>query len=104
MKNAAFAQHRKKKRQKEVSDEVLSAIADTSPSVEENILWQCSVDELTRAIMRLSENDQTVIRMKYFQKCTDREIAEVLGVQENSVRSRLTRARQRIYRYLQESE
>ena len=35
--------------------------------------------------------------MKYFEKCSDSEIAKVLGIQSVSVRSRLTRARQRIY-------
>ena len=35
--------------------------------------------------------------MKYFEKHSDREIATLMGIQEVSVRSRLTRARQRIF-------
>ena len=45
----------------------------------------------------MPENDQVVLRMKYFEKHSDREIATLMGIREVSVRSRLTRARQRIF-------
>ena len=38
--------------------------------------------------------------MKYFQKLSDKEIAETLEIQEVSVRSRLTRSRQRLSKFL----
>lgn len=49
---------------------------------------------------QLSEGDQAVIRMKYFEKLPDHEIAKALGMQEVSVRSKLTRARKRIFELL----
>ena len=38
--------------------------------------------------------------MKYFEKRPDHEIAKALGMQEVSVRSKLTRARKRIFELL----
>lgn len=101
VKNAAYMLHRKKNARREVdADEVLRFIPDESPTPEELMMQEYTIAELMSAIGRLSEIDQAVIRMKYFEKLSDREIAEALAIQEVSVRSRLTRARQRIRKLL----
>ena len=102
VKNSAYMLHRKRKARKEVYDgnEILPLIADSDASPDRRIIQHCTIEELISAIEQLSEGDQTVIRMKYFEKRSDREIAESFGIQEVSVRSRLTRARNRIYELL----
>lgn len=94
VKNSAYMLHRKNSVRREVLEEVGSA--DSSPLPDENLLRECTVRELTDAISRLSEGDQAVIRMKYFEKLSDREIARQLGIQAVSVRSKLMRARQKL--------
>lgn len=104
VKNAAYALHRKRNSHREIEDgeTLLNRMMDHSPPPDARILLQNDIEELMQAIKSLSEGDQAVIRMKYFQKYSDREIAEALGIQEGSVRAKLTRARQRIYKFLEE--
>lgn len=98
VKNAAYLLHRRKKGRKEAaSEEALQFLADENTAPDRRMLQKCTIQELMEAIWQLSEDDQLVLRMKYFEKCSDSEIAKVLGIQSVSVRSRLTRARQRIY-------
>lgn len=106
VKNAAFSLQRKKARRKEMplddtSDEISS---DMSIDLESSVLERTSLEELMRTISRLSEEDQMVMRMKFFQHASDREIAIAMGIKKVSVRSRLSRARNRIRRMLQETQ
>lgn len=101
VKNAAYMLHRKRNARREVSDEKALAFAESETAApDEHVLLESTIEELMRTIDQLSESDQAVIRMKYFEKLPDHEIAKVLGIQEVSVRSKLTRARQRIYELL----
>ena len=101
VKNAAYMHHRRMSARKEVDgEEILPSIEDEDAVPDERVLQECTMQELKDAIRALPEGDQAVIRMKYFEKRTDSEIAEVLSIRENSVRSRLTRARKRIYALL----
>lgn len=96
-KNAAYTLHRKRSARKEVGvEDMSSSVEDAAPAPDERLLQACTIEELIDAIDQLSEGDQAVIRMKYFEKLSDREIAAALGVREGSVRSRLTRARSRL--------
>lgn len=98
VKNAAYMLHRKKRARKEVSGEEVLLFAEGETSApDERVLQECTIEELMSALDRLSESDQAIIRMKYFDKLSVREIAKMLGIQEVSVRSKLTRARKRIY-------
>ncbi len=104
VKNASYALHRIRNAWREVDNgsELLKGVADENAAPDGRILQQSSIDELMNAIDQLSESDQAIIRMKYFQHLSDREIAKALEVQEVTVRSKLTRARQRTYRILRE--
>lgn len=102
VKNSAYMLHRKKKGRKEVSDgnEIIPLIADNDAAPDRRIIQACTIEELMNAIEQLSADDQMMIRMKYFEKRSDAEMASLLGIQKVSVRSRLTRARQRICKLL----
>ena len=55
-----------------------------------------SVKQLTNVILQLPEQDQFVLDAKYLQCWSDSEIAEVLGIKANTVRTRLFRAKKRV--------
>ena len=98
VKNAAYLFYRRKGARNEVaSEEVLQFAVDESAAPDKRVLQECTIQELMSAIGQLPENDQIVLRMKYFEKHSDQEIASTVGIREVSVRSRLTRARQRIF-------
>lgn len=104
VKNAAFALHRKQKKQQKTNENanILLQDANDQDAPDEQILQQCMVNEIANAILQLSEEDQAAIRMKYFEQCSIREIADVLGIPEGNVRVRLNRVRKRLYHCLKE--
>jgi RNA polymerase sigma-70 factor (ECF subfamily) len=53
-------------------------------------------DRVQRALMTMSEHDRVVLTLRHFSGCSYREIGEVLGVEEKTVKSRLFEARQRL--------
>ena len=56
-------------------------------------------DLVKKLLTTLKENDREVITLHYFEEMTSSEIGEVLGVSENTIKSRLHRARQRLKKY-----
>lgn len=52
--------------------------------------------ELDEVLRRLPEKDRLVIHLFYYEDCTTREIARMMHCTEGAVRTRLTRARQRL--------
>ena len=62
--------------------------------------WQVGEAERSRrledALMRLATNDRTVLTLRHFSECSYAEIAQVLEIDEKTVKSRLFDARQRL--------
>jgi RNA polymerase sigma-70 factor (ECF subfamily) len=51
---------------------------------------------LDEALRQLAEKDRLVIHLFYYEECSTREIARMMRTTEGAVRTRLTRARQRL--------
>ena len=56
-------------------------------------------DLVRKLLTKLKENDREVITLHYFEEMTSSEIGTYLGVSENTIKSRLHRARQRLKKY-----
>ena len=56
-------------------------------------------DLVEKLLAKLKRNDRTVITLHYFEDMTSSEISEFVGVSENTIKSRLRRARQRLKKY-----
>ena len=56
-------------------------------------------DLVKKLLAKLKESDREVITLHYFEEMTSSEIGTFLGVSENTVKSRLHRARQRLKKY-----
>ena len=54
------------------------------------------------ALMSMSTNDRTVLMLRHFSECSYREIGEILGLDEKTVKSRLFDARQRLAHLLKD--
>ena len=59
---------------------------------------------LREAIATLSDGQQQVVLLFYMGECTHAEIAEILGVTSNAVKTRLYAARQQLRRHMDEIE
>ena len=51
---------------------------------------------IRRALMCLSRNDRTVLVLRHFSECSYQEIADILEIDEKTVKSRLFEARHRL--------
>ena len=56
-------------------------------------------DLVKKLLTKLKEGDREVITLHYFEEMSSSEIGEYLGVSENTIKSRLHRARQRLKKY-----
>ena len=56
-------------------------------------------DLVEKLLAKLKENNRTVIRLHYLEGMTYAEIVDFLGIPENTIRSRLRRARQQLKKY-----
>ena len=82
-------------RRKKMSLEVLSEIAVWDDS-EESELWM--------TVMSLREKYRTVVFLHHFEGFTTKEIAEMLGQTDLTIRARLLRARKQLKEVLQDEE
>ena len=60
---------------------------------------QTQRDLVKKLLTKLKENEQEVITLHYFEEMTSSEIGTYLGISENTVKSRIRRARQRLKTY-----
>jgi RNA polymerase sigma factor (sigma-70 family) len=71
-----------------------------APSPEEQVLWREEVGRLLEALAELSEGDRALVSLRYGSGLSTAEVAEVLGVREPAVRTRLWRALGRLRKVL----
>jgi RNA polymerase sigma-70 factor (ECF subfamily) len=73
-----------------------AASGDAAPSPEAALLGEERREELVSALNRLSEADRETIALRYFIDLSEAEMAAALGVRPGTVKSRLSRALQRL--------
>ncbi len=71
-------------------------LAVEAPSPEERLLWEEQVSRLLASVAELSPKDREIISLRYGSGLETAEVAEVLGVREAVVRTRLWRALHRL--------
>jgi len=84
------------------SDQDTMAGLDPSPSIVEEIRQEQTL--ILQALRRLPVDAQVLLELFYWEQLSGRELAEVLGVPEGTIRSRLRRARQLLSDALAEIE
>jgi RNA polymerase sigma-70 factor (ECF subfamily) len=109
--NLAIDFHRKNKKKlnqtiednfDEVPHNEILAGFDHQDSPEEAIELSEDRTVLEQAIIKLSTNQRTAIALKYFHQNSTKEIAEIMGCAENTVRIHLFRAMGNLKKLLQE--
>jgi RNA polymerase sigma-70 factor (ECF subfamily) len=71
-------------------------LASDTPSPEERLLWEEQVARLLDAVAELGPRDREIIGLRYGSGMETTEIADVLGIREPAVRTRLWRALARL--------
>lgn len=91
------------RRRKVVWEEWSDSLAEQSvESIEQAMIRQEDVAQLYSAIAMMSEKDRGILMLSIVEELTTEEISQILGIRPSSVRSQLSRAKQRLiklYRY-----
>ena len=74
----------------------LGDLVEDAPSPEERQLRKEAVGRLLDALATLGEGDREIVSLRYGSGLDGREVAELLGISETSVRTRLWRALKRL--------
>jgi RNA polymerase sigma-70 factor (ECF subfamily) len=77
-------------------------LASEAPSPEERLLWEEEVAALLASVQQLPPRDREIISLRYGSGLGTEEVAEVLGLREPAVRTRLWRALARLRAVMQE--
>lgn len=85
-------------------DAVLSRQPDPDTDLEAQLICKGEISAIKSALMKLSERDRAILRMKYYDDLRDADIAGYLGIRTNSVRYYLTLARRRLYASMKETD
>lgn len=78
--------------------------ADDGASPEDRLQSAQRSRRLQEALMKLSTRDRVVVSLRHFSELSYAEIAEVLEIDEKTVKSRLFEARQRLRLLLEDTE
>jgi RNA polymerase sigma-70 factor (ECF subfamily) len=94
---------RRTRSRRQVSIGVMRDLVSDAPSPEERVLWEEQVGLLLAALGEQSARDRELIALRYGSGLETPQIAELLGVREGAVRTRLWRALARLRRSLEDS-
>lgn len=93
----------RKRREVELDEEMAAAIPDDAPAADVAIASEDLTQIISRLMEKLSVDHRIVLQLAYFQEFSVGQIAEILDCPENTVKTRMFYARQRL-RTLLEAE
>jgi RNA polymerase sigma-70 factor (ECF subfamily) len=93
----------RKRREVELDEEAVAGIPDDAPAADSKLAAADLSELIGRLMEKLSVDHRIVLQLAYFQEFTVGQIAEILDCPENTVKTRMFYARQRL-RALLESE
>lgn len=91
-----LADHFRTRARSPVLDLAMSSLADLGPGPLTELDQHQRKELLRVGLARIPLDDQIALELSYFEALTTREIASVLEIPENTVRSRLSRARDKL--------
>lgn len=95
---------RRSRVRRHVSLGAMRDLVSEAPSAEERLLWEEQVGRLLEAVSTLGESDREIIGLRYGSGMDTAQVAELLGMKESAVRTRLWRALARLRRVLDADE
>jgi RNA polymerase sigma-70 factor (ECF subfamily) len=94
--NQAISALRKKK-MVFTEDSQLEAVADDEVDISEELLFQCQIDDIKKAIQQLPDGYRTIVSLHIFEDMGQEEIGKMLGISHATVRSQYHRAKKKIF-------
>lgn len=91
-----LADHLRERTRKPNVDLAVSSLADLAPGPATELALRERGELLHAGLARIPLDDQIALELAYFEGMSTKEIASVLEINENTVRSRLSRAREKL--------
>lgn len=95
-----FLKEKQKRLEKEIpfpeDDEPFTIYFDSAPSAEETFFQNLKIEELKGLMEEIPENYRNAFYLKYDLGYNDQEIAEIMGIQQGSVRVYVNRAEKKL--------
>ena len=101
--NAAIDVMRREKRHQTVGDGEMVDLADDADSPQETVERTEQQEAVQKALATLSEEYREVLLLRYMEELDYAEIAEVLQLPSGTVKSRISRGRKQLRKFLLES-
>lgn len=99
VRNTAINHWRKKQRENArfqyIDDEAMERMPEEG-TTEGKIAFDAEIETVRQAIHHLPEKEREILHFKYFEGQSDKEIAEIVGLAESSVRKYIERARKHL--------
>jgi RNA polymerase sigma-70 factor (ECF subfamily) len=86
----------RKRSDEALDDETAQAVADTSDTPEEAIQKKDKGEILRECLKSLSAEHREIIDLVYYHEKSVEEVAEIVGIPENTVKTRMFYARKRL--------
>ena len=86
----------RKRKDAELDDEAVAAIEDTSDNPETAVAKKDTSNALRNCLTALSPDHREIIDLVYYHEKSVEEVAEIVGIPENTVKTRLFYARKKL--------
>jgi RNA polymerase sigma-70 factor (ECF subfamily) len=83
-------------------DSQLDIVADEEVDIDEELIFQCQVDDVKKAIADLPDGYRTIVSLHLFEDMGQEEIGKMLGINHATVRSQYHRAKKKIFTALKD--
>lgn len=93
----------RRKKDAELDDETAAAIEDTSDNPEVAVAKKDTGNALRNCLARLSQDHREIVDLVYYHEKSVEEVAEIVGIPENTVKTRLFYARKKLAELLKEA-
>jgi RNA polymerase sigma-70 factor (ECF subfamily) len=93
----------RKKKDAELDDETAAAIEDTSDNPEVTVAKKDTGNVLRNCLAKLSQDHREIVDLVYYHEKSVEEVAEIVGIPENTVKTRLFYARKKLAELLKEA-
>ncbi|EKS28746.1 RNA polymerase sigma factor sigX [Afipia felis] len=93
----------RKKKDAELDDETAAAIEDTSDDPEVAVAKKDTGNALRNCLAKLSQDHREIVDLVYYHEKSVEEVAEIVGIPENTVKTRLFYARKKLAELLKEA-
>lgn len=106
VRNEAIDRMRREQKTQSLDDaeERLGKLPDENPQLDTGLIREEQIQAVVKALEALDDRERLALRMKYYDRMTEGEIARLFGMSRSGIRNVIDRARRHVEAQLQEGE